>query len=267
MKTLIVIPARYASTRFPGKPLAMLAGKPMVAHTADIARQVAADISDVDYVVATDDQRIQVECDKFDIPVVMTDPGLPSGSDRALDAAKLSGKTYDVIINLQGDAPLTPPDHVKAVLSKLKTDPVADIATPVVRLSWEQLDRLRANKADTPFSGTTAILSEAGHAIWFSKNIIPAIRKEDERRGAGALSPVRQHVGLYAFRRQALEAFTKLPTSTYEDIEGLEQLRALEAGLKIACVEVAPSDTSQSGIDTPEDLARIEAELENLGRC
>jgi len=238
----------------------------MVARTAEIARQVTENRPNVDFVVATDDTRIQSVCEDLNLPVVMTDPDLASGSDRALAAAKAVGGEHDVIVNLQGDAPLTPPDYVEAVLARLETDPIADIATPVVRLSWAHLDRLRMNKQTTPFSGTTAILSEAGHARWFSKTIIPAIRKEDKRRTDWALSPVRQHVGLYAYRRAALERFTQLPLSTYEEIEGLEQLRALEAGLVIACAEVAPTDTSQSGIDTPEDLARVEAELLALGR-
>lgn len=266
MKSLIVIPARYASTRFPGKPLALIGGVPMVECTANIARHVAEDRPNVDWVVATDDARIETVCRERGLHVVMTDPELASGSDRALAAADAVGGGHDVIVNLQGDAPLTPPAYVEAVLERLESDGDADIATPVVRLPWASLDRLRDNKKTTPFSGTTAIMSETGHARWFSKNIIPAVRKEDVRRTESDLSPVRQHVGLYAFRRSALERFTALPTSPYETIEGLEQLRALEAGMIIACVEVEPAKTSQSGIDTPEDLSRVEAELAILNR-
>lgn len=266
MSALIVIPARYGSTRFPGKPLAEIGGVAMVERTANIARQVADTRDDVRLVIATDDARIEAFCHARDMPVVMTDPDLPSGSDRALAAAQLLGGDFDIIVNLQGDAPLTPPAYVVAVLARLEADPDADIATAVVRLSWEALDRLRENKTVTPFSGTTAIIRQNGHARWFSKTIIPAIRKEDARRTESDQSPVLQHVGLYAYRRAALERFTALPPSPYEQIEGLEQLRALEDGLIIACVEVAPAPTSQSGIDTPEDLARIEAELSALGR-
>lgn len=264
MKSLIVIPARYASTRFPGKPLALINGVPMVECTANVARRVAENRTDVDLVVATDDRRIETLCRERGLPVVMTDPDLPSGSDRALAAADAVGGGHDVIVNLQGDAPLTPPAYITAVLARLNSDQAADIATPVVRLPWASLDRLRDNKKTTPFSGTTAIVAETGHARWFSKTIIPAIRKEDARRLEGPLSPVRQHVGLYAYRRAALERFTSLAPSTYEAIEGLEQLRALEAGLVIACVEVEPTNTSQSGIDTPEDLSRTQAELTAL---
>lgn len=264
MKILIVIPARYASTRFPGKPLALIGGIPMVEHTARIAQSVADSRADVDWVIATDDTRIEALCHDRGLRVVMTDPDVPSGSDRALAAADAVGGGHDIIVNLQGDAPLTPPAYVQAIIATLQDDPVADIATPVVRLPWASLDRLRMNKTTTPFSGTTAIIGHSGHAHWFSKNIIPAIRKEDQLRRDGALSPVHQHVGLYAYRRAALEQFTALSPSSYEVIEGLEQLRALESGLVIACVSVAPANISQSGIDTPEDLARLEAELAAL---
>ncbi len=266
MSTLIVIPARYASTRFPGKPLALIGGLPMVEHTANVAKAVAEMTENVTYIVATDDARIETVCHDRGLNVVMTDPDLASGSDRALAAAKAIQSPAEIIVNLQGDAPLTPSDYVRAVIDRLQRDPTADIATPVVRLSWSALDQLRENKRTTPFSGTTALISQRGHALWFSKNIVPAIRKEPTRRDAGVLSPVRQHIGLYAYRRDALERFTALPPSPYEEIEGLEQLRALEAGMTIACVEVPPMPLSQSGIDTPEDLARVEADLARLGR-
>lgn len=266
MAALIVIPARYGSTRFPGKPLAQIGGVAMIERTAQIAQTVAQTQPDVDLVVATDDARIENFCTDRSLPVVMTDSELPSGSDRALAAANIVGGNHDIIINLQGDAPLTPPAYIEAVLRRLESDPDADIATPVVRLSWTALDRLRENKQATPFSGTTAIVGANGYAHWFSKTIVPAIRKEGDRRESTNMSPVRQHVGLYAYRRAALERFTALPPSPYEQIEGLEQLRALEDGMTIACVEVGAAETSQSGIDTPEDLARIEAELKALGQ-
>ena len=259
MKTLIVIPARHASTRFPGKPLALIAGEPMLARTAAVARAVG------DYVVATDDARIEAFCEERGLPCVMTDPALPSGSDRARAAASLFAPDADIVVNLQGDAPFTPPSYIQACLDALDADAGADIATPVVRLSWEALDALREAKTTTPFSGTTAIVGAGGRAHWFSKRILPAIRKEAALRERTPRSPVLQHVGLYAFRRNALERFTALPESAYEAIEGLEQLRALEAGMSIACARVEPHPMSQAGIDTPEDLARAEARLAALG--
>lgn len=259
MRALIVIPARYGSTRFPGKPLALIGGLSMIERTANIARSLASDT--VDYVVATDDARIESHCRERDIPVVMTDPELASGSDRALAAADQLDGEHNIIVNLQGDAPMTPRTYIAAVLDRLRTDTVAHIATPVVRLSWDALDNLREAKQTTPFSGTTAIVDGKGHARWFSKNILPAIRQEATRRETQEHSPVLQHIGLYAYRRAALERFSGLPTSPYEAIEGLEQLRALEAGMTIACVEVQATTAPQSGIDTPEDLARVNAAL------
>ena len=255
MTPVIVIPARFASTRFPGKPLAEIGGVPMLARTAEVARAVGP------FVVATDDVRISQFCERTGLPCVMTDPDLPSGSDRALAAADLFAPEADVVVNLQGDAPFTPPAYVRACLDALETDPGADIATPVVPLGWAALDELRAAKRTTPFSGTTAIAGADNRAVWFSKTIIPAIRKEDRTQEP---SPVLQHVGLYAFRRAALARFVSLPPSRHERLEGLEQLRALENGLSIACARVRPHPMSQAGIDTPEDLARAEARLTQL---
>ncbi len=253
-RPLIVIPARMGSTRFPGKPLAEIAGVSMLRRTA----RIAAQINGADYVVATDHADIASHCDAHNIPVVMTDVELASGSDRTLAAAKALGSQADNLINLQGDAPFADPAHLRAVIDRLNTSD-ADIATPYVQLSWEALDGLRASKMTEPFSGTTLIVDTDENAVWFSKTIIPAIRKEDVLRQSSPLSPVRRHIGLYAYRREALERYVTLPVSHYEALEGLEQLRALEAGLRIAAVAVAPPQIATPGIDTPADLARAES--------
>ncbi|GLQ20527.1 3-deoxy-manno-octulosonate cytidylyltransferase [Algimonas porphyrae] len=265
IRTLIVIPARYGSTRFPGKPLAEIGGKSMLRHTAETADVVARAAPGRAYVVATDDDRIRDHCEAHDLPVVMTDPDCPSGSDRAMAACHMVAPTAEIIVNLQGDAPFTPPDYIEHCLANLADDPEADMATPVVPLDWAALDQLRADKRTTPFSGTTAIIDGAtGRARWFSKTIIPAIRKEEIWRQHEELSPVLRHVGLYAYRRAALEQFMALAESPYERTEGLEQLRALEAGMIISCARVDPAPVSLSGIDTPEDLARAEALLAGM---
>ncbi|MEL6688413.1 MAG: NTP transferase domain-containing protein, partial [Pseudomonadota bacterium] len=204
MNTLIVIPARYASSRFPGKPLAKIGGIAMLERTADIARAVGP------YVVATDDTRIEEFCKDRDIPVLITDPALPSGSDRAKVAADLFDPEADIIVNLQGDAPFTPPAYIQSCLDALAKDEAADIATPVVPLSWEALDVLRDAKKTTPFSGTCAVVGEDGRAHWFSKNIVPALRKEEALRAESKTSPILQHVGLYAFRKAALDRYVTL---------------------------------------------------------
>lgn len=258
-KPLIVIPARMASKRFPGKPLAKIAGVSMIRRTA----RVAAQVSQADYVIATDHTDIQQHCEAHSLPVVMTKPELPSGSDRALAAANIFKSDTDIILNLQGDAPFTDPAHIIAILESLNHSK-ADIATPAIQLDWSALDNLRAAKKTTPFSGTT-VVERGGRAVWFSKTIIPAIRKETQLRSASPLSPILRHIGLYGFRRAALERFTALPPSPYETLEGLEQLRALEADMHIEIVKVSPPPISSPGIDTPENLARAEALIKQYG--
>lgn len=257
MKTLIVVPARYASQRLPGKPLALIAGRSMVSRVAGLARRAAASLPQAEHVVATDDTRILEHCRDAGIPVVMTDPALPSGSDRALAAADGLGAAPEFIVNLQGDAPFTPAAHVVAIVEALASSGT-DAATPYIRLSWEALDRLRTHKKDTPFSGTTLVTDPQGRALWFSKIILPAMRKEADLRKLGGLSPVCQHIGLYAYRTTALKRYCTLPESRYERLEGLEQLRLIENGLSIQAVEVQPGRIAIPGIDTAEDIALAE---------
>lgn len=254
----IVIPARYGSTRFPGKPLEMIAGKTMLERVADVANTAA---SDVDVLVTTEDKRIADHAAQLGLECIMTGEDCATGSDRVLAAIKQAHRNYDFVINLQGDAPFTPPGVIAALISAWKTNPTLDVVTPVHQLSWENLDRLRESKKTTPFSGTTVTVDKYGRALWFSKNIIPTIRKEDR---AAKLSPVLQHIGLYGYKTAALEAFCALPQGTYEKLEGLEQLRLLENGIAIQTVRVEiESGLIQTGIDSPEDIERAEALLLN----
>ncbi|MEM6415422.1 MAG: 3-deoxy-manno-octulosonate cytidylyltransferase [Pseudomonadota bacterium] len=264
METLIVVPARYGSSRYPGKPLAEIAGRSMVSRVARRALAAANQIGDAKTVVATDDQRIIDHCAQHDMDAVLTSPDLPSGSDRALAAAQALRVKPKFVVNLQGDAPFTPIDYLVKVIERLREN-TADVATPVVQLDWQSLDAMRSAKRDSPFSGTTVILGPNNRALWFSKNIIPAIRDETNQRQQTTLSPVRRHVGLYGFRFETLEWFVSAKESPYEKTEGLEQLRLLESGRSIACVEVAAPPLSIGGIDTPQDLARVEALIESDG--
>ena len=252
----IIIPARYGSTRFPGKPLAMIAGRSMLGRVVDLARSVADEYDDVAVYVTTEDQRIADHAAELDVTCLMTG-ACATGSDRVLAAAQQLEIQPDFILNLQGDAPLTPPQALHAMVRAYLDNPEVSVVTPVHQLNWDGLDRLRANKAVTPFSGTTVVRRADGEAIWFSKNIIPAIRKEDRTAEA---SPVFQHMGLYGYRYHALERFCGWPEGHYEALEGLEQLRFLENGVSIQTVEIAVSHL-HSGIDSPEDLARAEAYL------
>ncbi len=257
MQTLIVIPARFASTRFPGKPLHQIAGASLLARVVDIAKRVCAADSAVRYVVATDHEAIKAHAEEIGAPVVMTDPDLPSGSDRALAAANAFAPDADFILNLQGDAPFTPPDHALSVIAAASTTE-CDVVTPVVQMSWGALDVMREQKTTNPFSGTSCIRREDGEALWFSKKEIPAMRKEDKLRAASDLSPIWRHIGLYGYKRTALERFTSLPEGHYESLEGLEQLRFLENGMRIMTVAVTTSDAAMWGVDTPEDAQHAE---------
>lgn len=263
MQTLIVVPARYGSTRFPGKPLAEINGITMIRRTVRIAELASNEIDSCRYVVATDDARIEAHCEAYGLEYIMTPSSLKTGSDRALAAAVALDTRFDRIINLQGDAPFTPVTHIVKLAKAMESG--ADVATPYIQLSWEALEELRAHKVETPFSGTTVIVGPDGKAIWFSKNIIPAIRKEEALNQTGSLSPICRHIGLYAYTREALTRFTSYPESHYESLEGLEQLRLLENGMTIKCVQVDPPIVATSGIDSPSDVVMAEALISKYG--
>lgn len=260
-KTAIVIPARYGSTRFPGKPLAMLGGQTMLQRVVSVATKATEDFDDVIIMVATEDKRIAEHCEKIGVKCVMTSAQAATGSDRALEAVQKSGRGVEFVINLQGDAPFTPPDIITKIIIESRRNPDIEVITPVQQLSWAALDALREAKKTTPFSGTTVIIDKRSNAMWFSKNIIPAIRNEQSMRGDQKLSPVFQHVGLYGFHIDALEQFCALPQSHFEKLEGLEQLRMLENGMSIRTVEIKGDTAVHAGIDSPEDLKRAEALL------
>lgn len=262
MAISIIIPARYASTRFPGKPLAMLGDKAMIEHVHAKAVEALGGDPDVRIAVATDDDRIADFCRSKNFTVVMTPEDCPTGSDRVIEAAdKLGMKADDVVINLQGDAPLMPVSAIRAILNEFWVHTATKVATPVKRLRWEELDKLRESKKTTPFSGTTVIVNTQNRALWFSKTIIPGIRKEAAMREKTPYSPVYQHLGLYGYQLSTLERFTNMPAGVYEELEGLEQLRFLENGIPIQCVELEPGTIIHSGIDSPEDLERAKKVL------
>jgi len=264
MTDLIVVPARFGSTRLPGKPLLLIAGRSLLERVVAVARAAAEIAGNCDVVVATDDPRIADHAHDLGADVVMTDAALDSGSARARAAARARTTTPAFVINLQGDAPFVPPKVVAGLLTTLR-EGEADVATPVYQLSWERLDRLRQHKETSPFSGTTCARRDDGRALWFSKTILPAIRAEASLRAASPLSPVWQHLGLYGYRMAALDWFAAAPPSAYEQLEGLEQLRFLEGGKTIATVEVEQPVHAMSGIDTPADLALAEAAIARFG--
>jgi 3-deoxy-manno-octulosonate cytidylyltransferase (CMP-KDO synthetase) len=254
---LIVVPARFGSKRLPGKPLVCIAGRTLLERVAAIARAAAAMAGDCTVVIATDDQRILDHAAALGCEAVMTASDISSGSGRACAVATARTPKPGIVVNLQGDAPFVPPELVARLLSTAR-ESRADCVTPVVRLDWAALDLLRAHKEGTPFSGTTCIRAADGHALWFSKTILPAIRDEAALREAEPFSPVYRHLGLYAYRLDALERFEATPPTAYEQLEGLEQLRFLETGMTIQTVETPSPRHAMSGIDTVDDVAMAE---------
>lgn len=236
-KVLAVIPARYASVRFPGKPLADIYGKPMIQHVWERVSQVAA-IERV--VVATDDERIRQAAAAFGANVIMTSPEHPSGTDRVWEVAGQFPE-YDWILNVQGDEPFINGAHLQAAIAGIARFEGADLLTLVTPLtdleSWRDPNLVKA------------VLSGGGQALYFSRAAVPYHRDLPE-----APKQVYRHIGIYLYRRSALERFTQLPPSPLEQIEKLEQLRALESGMRIFAVEVSEAPV---GIDTPADLLRI----------
>jgi 3-deoxy-manno-octulosonate cytidylyltransferase (CMP-KDO synthetase) len=261
---LIVIPARFGSTRLPGKPLIPIAGRSLLSRVAAIAQEGAARVGNTEVIVATDDARIRDHAYDLGCAVVMTDAAITSGSGRAWAVARDRPLPPPIVVNLQGDAPFAAPSMIASLITALRTSPCA-VATPVVRLDWTGLDALRRHKQASPFSGTTCVRRADDRALWFSKNVIPAIRSEAALRAAGELSPVYRHIGLYAYRFAALRRFEQTAPTPYEVLEGLEQLRFLESGEDILTVAVAPPRHAMSGIDTPEDVVMAEALIADHG--
>lgn len=246
LKFIVIIPARYASTRFPGKPLALLGGKPMIQR---VYEQVAGVVEDV--VVATDDERIYNVVEAFGGRVVMTSANHKSGTDRCWEAYQKQGEEFDVVINVQGDEPFIAHSQLKAIMACFE-DEATDIATLVKPFTEE--DGLAA--LENPNS-PKVVLDKQSRAIYFSRSVIPYLRGV-EREQWLKTHTYYKHIGMYAFRADVLREVTSLAQSPLELAESLEQLRWLENGYKIG---VGISNVETVGIDTPEDLQRAEAFL------
>jgi 3-deoxy-manno-octulosonate cytidylyltransferase (CMP-KDO synthetase) len=254
MKTVILIPARYASTRYPGKPLVDLRGpdgvaKSLIRRTWDCAMAVPG-VAAVH--VLTDDDRIQAAAQAFGASVIMTSSACRNGTERCAEAA--AGLEADLFVNLQGDAPLTPPGFVTAMVQAMAAGD-APVATPVIRCDAGTLALFRADRAAGRVGGTTAVFDQTGRALYFSKEVIPFAAPDT------LPVPVFHHVGLYAYRPQALRAYMGWAPGRLEELEGLEQLRFLENGTDILCAEVSPGDRMFWELNNPVDVARVESAL------
>ncbi|MGH1330144.1 MAG: 3-deoxy-manno-octulosonate cytidylyltransferase [Paracoccaceae bacterium] len=265
MKTLIVIPARYASTRYPGKPLAELRGAGGEARSL-IRRswEAACEVRGIDrVVVATDDDRIRKAAEAFGAEVVMTSETCANGTERCAEAHEALGGGYDIVVNLQGDAPLTPHWFVEDLVEGLKADPSAEIATPVLRCDGRALNGLLQDRREGRVGGTTAVFGAGHKALYFSKEVVPYTGKvfADD----AAQTPVFHHVGVYAYRPDALAAYPSWEAGPLEGLEGLEQLRFMERERAVLCVEVEARGRQFWELNNPEDVPKIESMMAEMG--
>lgn len=263
MKVAILIPARFASSRYPGKPLVELRGatglaKPLIQRSFEAARQVGGAPS---VHVVTDDSRIADAAARFAAPVIMTSAKCRNGTERCAEALRQLGDV-DLVVNLQGDALLTPPAFVEALVAHMAAEPKAMVATPALRLRGAEVRSLQAEEAAGRVGGTSVVSDGRGRALYFSKRLIPHLPEGSLGEG---LSPVRLHAGVYAYRPAALERYVSEPVSELETLEGLEQLRFLVAGVPVSVVEVATPPFALRELNNPEDVAPIEAALASAG--
>lgn len=265
MSVVCVIPARYASSRYPGKPLALLRGATGQSQSLiERSWRAACAVSGLDAIyVATDDDRIADAVRAFGADVLMTSSSARNGTERCAEALEQMRGGVEMIVNLQGDAPLTPPWFLEALIAGLRADQVAAIATPVLRCDGETLAALKADRAAGRVGGTTAVVDQAMRGLYFSKEVIPYTA---DNYAPDADTPVFHHVGVYAYRPDALRAYPAWPVGPLETLEGLEQLRFLESGQPVLCVEVAAQGRKFWELNNPEDVPRIEAMLTAMGQ-
>lgn len=246
MKTIVIIPARYGSSRFPGKPLAQIQGKPMIQHVYEHASKAFPDVW-----VATDDSRIEEQVKQFGGNVVMTSNTCPSGTDRLAQAIQSipNGDSFDVVINVQGDEPFIQAEQIHTLAQVFENQQSTQIATLVKKVT-DPSDLLNSNKPKV-------VRALDGRAIYFSRSPIPFFRGEEPESWTSKHTYYK-HIGIYAYKRTVLLEITKLPQSPLEKAESLEQLRWLENNY---IINTAVTEYENLCVDTPEDLQKI---LESL---
>lgn len=254
---LILIPARYGSSRFPGKPLAPLRGagnkaKTLVRRCLEAGQAALREGDRV--AVVTDDQRIADEVVAAGGEAMMTPESCRNGTERCAAALASLGDCCDVVVNLQGDAPLIPPEFIRAVAERVAADSDCLMATPVIVCDGETLERLRADRRAGRVGGTTAVVDSRNRALYFSKEVLPY-------GGDQTL----HHVGLYAYRPETLQDYLNWPVGRLEEAEGLEQLRFLENGRPVHCVQVEAGDGEFWEVNNPEDVPIVERVLTRRG--
>jgi 3-deoxy-manno-octulosonate cytidylyltransferase (CMP-KDO synthetase) len=256
MKNIIVIPARYNSSRFPGKPLALIKGKSLIERVWFIAKSVKG----IDEVyIATDDARIETHAKGFSAQVIMTEQ-CENGTERVFQAVNRLPIRPEVILNLQGDAVLTPPAVMQSLLGGMLANPGVEMATPATQISKERYLAMQAAKLKGEVGGTMLVFDKKQHALYFSKSMIPYLRE-----ASLPSLPLYLHIGLYIYRYATLKKYVSLKPSLLERVEGLEQLRALENGIPIRIVIVDYQGRTQGSIDSPNDVKRVESIIDQEG--
>jgi len=255
MSAAIIIPARYGSSRLTGKPLLNIGGLTMLERVWRIARAVNG-VTRI--VVCTEDERIVEHAQSFGAEAVLTSDRCRNGTERAAETIKVADIDETAIINFQGDAVLTPPWVIEAMVDEFYTGEGFDIVTPAVELDDRQLELFKVHKLSAPASGTTVTFDRARNALYFSKQIIPFIR-------TNGVAAVHRHIGLYGYTKEALLRYVTLPEGPLEKTEGLEQLRALENGMNIRIVVVDYRGRTHGSVDAPEDVPQVEEIIRREG--
>lgn len=255
MSVAIVIPARFGSERLKGKPMLPIAGISLLERVWRIAK-AAKGAGRV--VIATEDARVVDHARSFGAEAVLTSDRCSNGTERVAEAIDAAAISETAVINFQGDAVLTPPWILEDMIAEFASPDAFDVVTPAVRLTEAALEDLRVHKLKAPSSGTTVTFDLNRNALYFSKQIIPFVRKP-------GFAAVHRHIGLYGYTVAGLRRYVALPPSPLEQTEGLEQLRALENGLKVRVVIVDYRGRTHASVDTPEDIAVVEATIAREG--
>jgi len=256
----IVIPARYKSSRYPGKPLAEIRGatgvsKTLIQRSSEAANGIGVGIQ---VHVATDDQRIADHAKAFGASVIMTPEACANGTERVAASMAAISADVDILVNFQGDALLTPPALVTALIAHMEHHPETQVATVAVRCSPTAYRHLIADQMAGRSGGTTVVVNGRSEALYFSKRVIPHILPGSEIEKN---PPVLMHLGLYAYRREALQRYMEMPATLLEGLEGLEQLRFLDMAIPITVVQCDPPEWDAIELNNPSDLEPIESIL------
>ena len=257
MKAVIIIPARYGSTRYPGKPLVPLRTREGKKSLIQLSWEAANKVSGISEVyVATDDKRIEEHAIAFGAKVIRTSSKCKNGTERCAEAVSNARLEAEIIVNFQGDAPLTPSWFVEEIIASLKADKSTDMATPVLRLDRKSYNLFFEDRKSDRVGGTTVVFDKDMYALYFSKELIPffEISKIEQDKPI----PCYHHVGVYAYRKNILREYLSWPESKLEKLEGLEQLRFLSENKKVKCVEVSSRGNIFWELNNPEDVQRIE---------